>query len=57
MVLLASICELPVTTLFYGGLGPGILLCLAMIGLIAFRAHFTKRGKNGPRQLSPGSRR
>ena len=26
MVLLASICELPVTTLFYGGLGPGILL-------------------------------
>ena len=53
MVLLASICELPVTTLFYGGLGPGILLCLAMIGLIAFRAHFTKRGKKWPKTVVP----
>ncbi|MBD8991119.1 MAG: TRAP transporter large permease [Clostridiales bacterium] len=53
MVLLASICELPVTMLFYGGMGPGILLCLAMILLIAFRAHFTEKGKSWPKTVVP----
>ncbi|MCI7726887.1 MAG: TRAP transporter large permease [Clostridiales bacterium] len=53
MVLLASICELPVTMLFYGGMGPGILLCLAMMLLIAVRAHFTTRGKRWPKTVVP----
>ncbi len=53
MVLLASICELPVTALFYGGLFPGIILCMAMIGLIAFRAHFTAKGKTWPKTVVP----
>lgn len=53
MVLLASICELPVTALFYGGLLPGIILCMAMIGLIAFRAHFTAKGKTWPKTVVP----
>lgn len=53
MVLLASICELPVTMLFYGGLGPGVLLCIAMIGLIAIRAHFTTIGKTWPKTVVP----
>lgn len=53
MVLLAAICELPVTYLFYGGVIPGILLCGAMIVNVAIRAHFTEKGKTWPRTKTP----
>ena len=53
MVLLASICELPVTALFYGGVGPGILMAGGMILYIALRANFTKQGRNWPKTVIP----
>lgn len=53
MVLLASICELPVTALFYGGVGPGILMAGGMILYIALRANFTKQGRSWPKTVIP----
>lgn len=53
MVLLASICELPVTALFYGGMGPGVLMAGGMILYIALRAKFTKQGRAWPKSVIP----
>lgn len=49
MVLLGSVASISVSSLFYGGIIPGVLLALAMIGLIFVRAHFTAEGKSWPK--------
>lgn len=53
MVLIGSIAQLPIGHLFYGGIIPGTVLTLAMMGLVAYRAYFTADGKTWPRTKLP----
>lgn len=53
MVLLGSIAEISVASLFYGGIVPGVLMGLALMINIGVRAHFTKRGRNWPKTRVP----
>ncbi len=53
MVLVGSIAQISVASLFYGGILPGILMGGAMMGLIALRAVFTKKGKTWPKTKIP----
>lgn len=43
MVVLGSIAEISVASVFYGGVFPEVILALSLMGMVAFRAHFTKR--------------
>ena len=53
MVLLGSIAEISVASLFYGGVVPGVLMAIALMANIAFRAHFTKKGRAWPKTKVP----
>lgn len=53
MVLLGSIAEISVASLFYGGVIPGIFMGLALMINIAIRAHFTPKGKLWPKTPVP----
>lgn len=53
MVLVGSIAQISVASLFYGGILPGVLMCGAMMGLIALRAAFTKEGRRWPKTKIP----
>lgn len=53
MVLVGSIAQISVAALFYGGIIPGIMLGVALMGLIALRAVFTKEGRQWPKTRVP----
>src|SRR5690554_351816 len=53
MVLVGSIAQISVASLFYGGILPGVLMCGSLMGLIALRAVFTKKGKAWPKTKIP----
>ncbi|MCR4402313.1 MAG: TRAP transporter large permease [Firmicutes bacterium] len=53
MILVGSIAQISVAALFYGGILPGVILGLALMGLVAFRAHFTTEGKTWPKTRIP----
>lgn len=53
MVLVGSIAQISVASLFYGGILPGVLMCGSLMGLIALRAIFTKKGKAWPKTRIP----
>lgn len=53
MVLVGSITQISVASLFYGGIVPGIILTGALMVLISFRATFTKEGKTWPKTIIP----
>lgn len=53
MVLVGSIAQISVASLFYGGILPGILMSGSMMGLIALRAVFTKKGRTWPKTKIP----
>ena len=53
MILLGSIAEVSVASLFYGGIVPGALLAGALMVNISFYAHFTKAGRKWPKTRVP----
>ena len=53
MVMLGSIAEISVAALFYGGVIPGIIMAGALMAMVGFRAHFTKKGRNWPKTRIP----
>lgn len=53
MVMLGSIAEISVASLFYGGVIPGIIMAVALMAMVAFRAHFTEKGRCWPRTKIP----
>lgn len=53
MVLLGSIAEISVASLFYGGILPGILMGAALMINIGVRAHFTQKGRVWPKTRIP----
>lgn len=53
MVMLGSIAEISVASLFYGGVFPGIIMAGSLMGMVALRARFTKKGKTWPKTVIP----
>jgi tripartite ATP-independent transporter DctM subunit len=53
MVLVGSIAQISVASLFYGGIIPGIILTGALMLLTSFRATFTAEGRKWPRTKIP----
>jgi len=53
MVLVGSIAQISVASLFYGGIIPGIIMAGSLMLLIALRAAFTAEGKKWPRTKIP----
>ncbi len=53
MILLGSVAEISVASLFYGGVIPGVLMAGALMGLVAVRAAFTEQGKKWPKTIIP----
>lgn len=57
MVMLGAIAEISVAKMFFGGIVPGIMLCLFMCVHVWIRAHFTKEGKQWPTTELPKKER
>lgn len=57
MVMLGAIAEISVAKMFFGGIVPGIMLCLFMCVHIWIRAHFTEEGKQWPTTELPKKER
>ena len=53
MVMLGSIAEISVASLFYGGVFPGIIMAGSLMGMVALRARFTKKGRTWPKTVIP----
>lgn len=53
MVLVGSIAQISVASLFIGGIIPGIIMAGSLMLLILFRATFTAEGKSWPRTRIP----
>lgn len=53
MVLVGSISQISVASLFYGGILPGVLLCGALMLMVALRAVLTKEGRKWPKTVMP----
>lgn len=53
MVMLGSIAEISVASLFYGGVFPGIIMAGSLMGMVALRAKFTKKGQTWPKTVIP----
>ncbi len=53
MVMLGAVAEVSVASLFYGGIVPGLIMTLALLINIGYRAHFTERGKKWPKTPIP----
>lgn len=53
MVMLGSIAEISVASLFYGGVFPGLLMAGSLMAMVALRAKFTKKGKTWPKTAIP----
>ena len=53
MILLGSVAEISVAKLFYGGVIPGAIMALSLMGLIAYRAYFTEKGRKWPKTVIP----
>lgn len=57
MVMLGAIAEISVAKMFFGGIVPGIMLCLFMCVHLWIRAHFTEEGKQWPTTELPKKER
>ena len=57
MVMLGAIAEISVAKMFFGGIVPGIMLCLFMCVHVWIRAHFTEEGKQWPTTELPKKER
>lgn len=57
MVMLGAIAEISVAKMFFGGIVPGIMLCLFMCMHVWIRAHFTEEGKQWPTTELPKKER
>lgn len=57
MVMLGAIAEISVAKMFFGGIVPGIMLCLFMCVHVWIRAHFTEEGKQWPTSVLPKKER
>lgn len=53
MVMLGSIAEISVASLFYGGVFPGIIMAGSLMAMVALRAKFTKKGQTWPKTVIP----
>lgn len=53
MVMLGSIAEISVASLFYGGVFPGLIMAGSLMGMVALRARFTKKGRTWPKTVIP----
>ncbi len=53
MVMLGSIAEISVASLFYGGVFPGLLMAGSLMAMVALRARFTKKGQAWPKTVIP----
>ena len=53
MILIAAISSISLTSLFYAGIVPGILLTAALIVQVGVRAKLTKRGRQWPKNKVP----
>jgi tripartite ATP-independent transporter DctM subunit len=53
MILLGSVAEISVASLFYGGVFPGVIMAGALILSIAIRARFTVKGQKWPKTPIP----
>lgn len=53
MVLVGSIAQISVASMFYGGILPGLVMGGSMMGLIALRVAFTKDSEAWPRTVIP----
>lgn len=57
MVMLGAIAEISVAKMFFGGIVPGIMLCMFMCVHVWIRAHFTEEGKQWPTTELPKKER
>ena len=57
MVMLGAIAEISVAKMFFGGIVPGIMLCVFMCVHVWIRAHFTEEGKQWPTTELPKKER